>query len=307
MYTFLPSFFRPNRKPIYFVFSEKHKFSGSTIMRGQQLVDITKRALPKENIYYAPETVSYKNSKLFLTKWAIAVLSPEKLESLKKQNNLLIFDPVDLPNVPHKMIFADIIVAASNTARDDFVNKYPSKRVVEIDHHTDPRLKLYEYSRRPLKVLKTGYFGELFNTVVTTKIKEKVDFINVDTARQNEDWLKRIYNYNLHYAVRNNDNVSHKPFLKGFTAACVGANILIQRNQQEAVHWLGKDYPFLIDGPLVDEKSILDALEYARLKFGKKEWDLGLEIMRGLAQKVSTKNIEEQLVELFSQRKIPAK
>jgi len=196
-------------------------------------------------------------------------------------------------------MYADIVVAASETIYKGYKKTLPSSvKVILVNHNVDSRLKMLDWSKRP-KTLHAGYFGELINVVVTPEIKKRVDIMPVDNTKQNNYWLKELPKYNLHYAIRQTRDVyPNKPFLKGFTAAHCGANILIQDSEKEAVRWLGKDYPYLLHGK-VTEKRILEMLEYTKKSFGSKEWKRGLEIMHTIREKTSEEAIGKQLVKLF--------
>lgn len=293
---------RPYRSSICFIYAEKYRYFGSTVMRGQQLSEIAKKALPPANkVYFTSSDYNYKHCILFLTKYTIYALSPKDLRKLKKKHNRLIFDPIDGPIPANRLKYADIVVAASDTIYKDYKKTLPSSiKVFLVDHHADPRIKTLDWSKRPT-TLRAGYFGEYLNTVITPEIKKRVDIIPVDNTRQNNYWLEKLPEYNLHYAIRQaRDVFPNKPFLKGFTAAHCGANILIQASEKEAVRWLGRDYPYLLRGK-VTEKNILEMLKYAKKSFGSKEWERGLKIMHGIKEKTSEEAIGKQLVELFAE------
>ena len=159
-------------------------------------------------------------------------------------------------------------------------------------------LQKLDWSKRP-GTLRSGYFGELLNAVLTPKIIKKVDVVPVDNTNQNDFWLRELPKYNFHYAIRQTRDVyPNKPFVKGFTAAHCNANILIQDSEKEAVRWLGKDYPYLVHGE-VTEKKILEMLKYAKKSFGSEVWIRGLETMRKIREKTSEEAIGKQLVKLL--------
>jgi hypothetical protein len=287
---------RPTAKQVYFVYSKNFRYSGSTVMRGQQLADIAEAALGGETeVSFAPISRFFKNSSLFLTKGALAVLPASQLESWKRRGNKLFLDPVDGPLTADLAALADAIVAASKTAYDAYTKAHPTKRVILVNHHVDPRLRR---GRRPV-AFRAGYFGELVNTIITPAIEQLVSFVLVDTSRQDDSWLMQVPKYSFHYAIRHPQNFdSHKPFIKGFTAAYYDANLLIQASQKEAAYWLGRDYPYLLKGEPTEER-ILEALTHARESFDSAEWRLGLERMRAIRQQVSPQAIGRQLIELF--------
>ena len=285
---------------IHFVYSEPSRYYGSTVLRGEQLAKIAQKALGQP-VHFTSTDYRYKNCTLFITKWALYELRQKGLSRLKAKGNRIILDPIDGPIYPDWLKYADIIVAVSESISEEYKKNFPPNvKVIVIDHNADLRLKQQNWSRKPKK-LKTVYFGEHINTIYKPQIAQRVDFLWVDTVHQKDYWLKAAPNYNLHYAVRKKRDVyPNKPFMKGFTAAHCGANILIQASEKEAVRWLGKDYPYLLHGR-VTEKKILEMLKYAEKSYGSKEWRRGLRTMERIRKKTSEEAIGKQLVELFTQ------
>ena len=288
---------------INFVYSQSARHYGSTVMRGEQLSKIAQKTLGRR-VYFTSTDYKYKNCTLFLTKWAIYRLSVEDLQKLKVRQNKLIFDLLDGEPPVNKIKFADIVVAVAESIYQKYKLSLPkSVKIVLVDHHVDPRIRFVDWSARPKK-LKVGYFGELINTLITPKIKRRVDFIPVSNTTQNDDWFKELPKYNLHYAIRQKRDVyPNKPFLKGFTAAHCDANILIQASEKEAIKWLGKDYPYLLKGKVTEEK-VLELLDYIKKSYGSKEWERGLAIMRGIRAKTSEEVIGKQLIKLFQSKSL---
>lgn len=286
--------FRSSRE-VHFVYAPAFAGSGSTVMRGQQLSEIAQRALGRRaRVTYSPLDAPFRRSTLFLTKGALREATPERLDALKAAGNRLLFDVVD-EAPPPTTGYADALVAASLTAFTDLQRAHPEREVLLVNHHVDPRLQRAAAGTRPTDRLRAGYFGELVNAVLTPSIEQTVTPVLVDTSTQDGGWLGKIAGFNLHYAVRRFRGADlHKPFLKGFTAAHAGCNILIQRSQAEALLWLGDDYPYLIDGE-PDEQAILDALDRVRDDFGSPEWKRGLDIMRGIRERTSAERIGREV------------
>jgi hypothetical protein len=281
------------RRNLVFLYNDKYRNTGSTIMRGSQLSSLAKTMLGDQvDISYSP-ILYYTNSILFLTKGVLKEISSEELSKLKKLGNKLLFDFVD--DIPRDDIieFADVLVAASISSYLDYVKNYQDKKVSLITHHVDPRLLKYEQA--PPKALKIGYIGELVNTYYSEKIASNLDFISVDTSKNTDDWLEKVPKYNLHYALRRIRGIDGcKPFLKGFTAAAFGANMIIQRNQKEALYYLTEDYPYIYDGEL-DENSICDYLDSVRDSYLSNEWFRGIDIMNDVASRSSNERVISEL------------
>lgn len=282
-------------RPIHFVYAERFREAGSTVMRGSQLARIAREALgERADVSYSPLDAPFSRSTLFLTKGALKEATPELLTVLKERGNRLLFDVVDEVPPPTTNGFADLLVSASISAYVDHMRDFPRVDVALVNHHVDPRVEVIG-GERPADRLRVGYFGELVNAVLTPTITEVVDPILVDTSRTDDGWVSKLGDYNMHYAVRLTRAADHhKPFLKGFTAAHCHANILIQRSQAEAVNWLGDDYPFLLDGE-PSEASIRSALERAQEAFLGPEWNDGLAIMEDVRERTSSARIGAEL------------
>lgn len=269
-------------------------------MRGRQLSEIASAALEGRDVAYQPVGTPFRRSDLFLTKGALKVVDAAQLLSWRRAGNRLFADPVDEALASETIDLLDVVVAASRTALDDYRETWPYMRVEIVDHHVDPRVHAAMAQPVRLDGLNAGYFGERVNTIRSRRIARRVDFIQVSTAVENDDWFDVLPRYNLHYAVRRARALdSHKPFLKGFTAAACASNIIIQADQPEARRWLPSDYPFWLRDR-VTEQSILASIEHAREAYRGPLWRAGLDMMRDVADRTSNASIGSQLVTLFA-------
>lgn len=289
-----------SRRPLRFVYSDRFRETGSTIMRGRQLSEIAAIEFAGERrISYASLDGSHRNADLFLTKGALKELTPEALADLKRRNNTLYFDVVDELPPPTTREFADALVASSVTAFTNHSREYPSVEVALVNHHVDPRLPSTPF-RTGAEQVRLGYFGERLNAVLDGDIEDQVDVVEVNTSSVATTWMGSLGDYTMHYAVRKNPGAdNYKPFLKGFTAAHMNANILIQDTEIEAVEWLGEDYPFLLRGP-VSAESITAAIERARRGRGSADWRAGLKTMADIRARTAPARIGRELRRLFA-------
>jgi hypothetical protein len=286
-------------RPIYFVYVEQQRKQGTTVMRGRQLSAIAERFLPARTIEFVPMGSPFRDATLFLTKAVLKHAEATELEELRKRGNQLLLDPVDGPLSPELAAHADVIVAASFTAFDDYCRAFPDAPVALLHHHVDPRIRTIDMTMRQ-DVFRAGYFGKPKNTLVTPRIEERVDFFRVRASRRDDEWVRRLPDYTFHYAVRRTrEQDEHKPFLKGFTAAACHANLLIQHSETEALRWVGEDYPYLLRGA-VTEGAVIDALEAVEASYGSAEWRQGLSIMNEVRARTSEEEIGGQLTRLFS-------
>lgn len=276
------------KKNIAFIYSFKHRNAGSTIMRGEQLSNIIRdNCSNKYNVTYSPSAY-FINSILFLTKGYLKEVSIEELKKLKEKGNILLFDFVDDKVRLDILEYADVLIAASITSYLYYCKNFKIE-VRMLTHHVDPRISKLQF--KPINNIKMAYFGEIPNTFNSELIRNKVDMHSVNTRTSDDRWLENISNYNCHYALRNNRAIDGgKPFLKGFTAASLQSNILIQRSEKEALYYLTDNYPFLYDGSL-DEHSINTYLEEVKDSYGSKDWLYGLEIMQDVRHRSSDSSI----------------
>jgi hypothetical protein len=269
-------------------------------MRGRQLSEIAAAEFAGERrISYASLTDSHRNADLFLTKGALKDLTPEALADLRRRKNTLYFDAVDELPPPTTAEFADALVASSVTAFTNHSREYPSVEVALVNHHVDPRLPSTP-SRTGAEEVRLGYFGERLNAVLEGDIEDHVDVVEVNTSSLATTWMASLGEYTMHYAIRTNPGAdNYKPFLKGFTAAHMNANILIQEAEAEAVEWLGEDYPFLVRGP-VSVESITAAIERAQGNRGSAAWKAGLKTMADIRTRTAPARIGRELRRLFA-------
>lgn len=114
--------------------------------------------------------------------------------------------------------------------------------------------------------------------------------------------LPRLGAFNLHFAVRPAASDAllrpYKPFTKGVTAAACRANILVNRQVDDAEDFLGPDYPYLVasNRPPDVEAGFRRAVE----DFGGPDWARGLEIMRAVRDRVSARALAAQFVAIVN-------
>ncbi|SKA93768.1 hypothetical protein SAMN06295879_1802 [Agreia bicolorata] len=292
--------FRSNR-PLKFLYSDRFGKAGSTIMRGYQLSQIaTAEYAGARRVSYSSISDFHRKADLFLTKGALKDLTPEALADLKRNGNRLYFDAVDELPPPTTSEFADALVASSVMAFTNHSRDYPAVPVTLVNHHVDPRLPATPV-RSGEEPMRLGYFGEPLNAIFGGSLESHVDVVHVDTSDTSTAWMKKLPGYTMHYAMRRNPGADNfKPFLKGFTAAHMNANILIQDTEREALEWLGEDYPFLHRGP-ISEDSILAAIERAGRGVGSSDWRFGLRRMAEIRERTSPKRIGAELRRLFAE------
>ena len=124
------------------------------------------------------------------------------------------------------MVEVDALMASSLCGYRDLLLTFQDTPIFHVTHHVDTRLPPPILSVQ--NQFSTGYFGELVNTIQDEAINTYVYFHSINTQKQSKEWLKLINRYCFHYAIRNTRDIDgSKPFLKGFSAAQVNANMMI--------------------------------------------------------------------------------
>lgn len=282
-------------RPLRFVVSTRWRNTGSTVMRGDQLAMIARQhhVAPRVDVVDEHAVLRSTGADLFLTKNALKALDRAALEKLGRRNRLL-FDVVDENPPVQTYDLADALVAASVQAFTELSLDYPTSRVVLVNHHVDPRIDALGIDP-PRDRVRIGYFGESLNVELPASLTDDVELVAVDTSSQSSlGWLGRLRDKNVHYAVRRRGEADlHKPFLKGFVAAHVGAPVLIQRSEIEASYWLGPDYPFWVEDG--SEAAILSAVDTVREAFGGPTWREALDRMAEIRHRTRPERIAAEL------------
>ena len=153
------------------------------------------------------------------------------------------------------------------------------------------------FKPNPQKQFAPVYLGMKESTLTSPEIEQQVTFLDGAQKQSFDESIQSLKNYNFHYCIRadqSNELIrSYKPFTKGFIAARCGANLLINRNVDDAEEFLGDDYPYIVETN--DSSEILDGLDKAKRTFGKKEWIDAQKVGKEIANRVSHKAIIAQL------------
>lgn len=277
------------QRDIAFIYADKYRQAGSTVMRGEQLSSMLRNHYQgKRNVVYTNKT-NITGQIIVLTKGFLKQATPELIHKLAK-SNYVIADFVDEPPSIDLVNSVDALMASSLCGYRDYLGKFSDKAAFHVTHHVD--IRLAKHIKIPQGDFRAAYFGELVNTVRDELIDQYVSFNLVDTSTKSDSWIDELQNYNFHYATRRVRGIDGaKPFLKGFIAAHCGANMMIQKSAGDARYYLGHDYPYLLPEDATPTE-ILAALEVARESFGSATWRYGLEIM----QEVKARSCEQHVL-----------
>lgn len=306
-------------QPVIFAYRKADRSMGSKIMRCDQLCAMAARLGGDGHgfaVLEVPPPGAARRLRRFARqtsgavviglKHAFTALPPEVFEDLRTGFAAYCIDHVDSVPEDAMLLAADAHILASfegmRRVRARLRALGAGDRLVRhVTHHADPRLP----APAPLNHaapdrLRAVYLGNPANTVLPRDpglagritILDHLE-IGFETA------LAELPAYNLHYAVRRTTRNRHasKPFTKGFTAAALRANILVDAGTDDARHYLGADYPFLI--PSNAAGDIAAGVAHVTEAFGTAEWRRGLEAMDYVRHVSSPRHVVGELVQVL--------
>ncbi len=235
-------------------------------------------------------------------KSAAANLGSEFRAALRKSAAGVCLDHLDIVAGPFERGFVDIHLAASyESERFLFqglpaLNPAPGTIVRHLRHHSDPRLAP---ATTPTAQFKLGYFGLPDNVVLPPELIDEAIVPEYSGTGDVSAFIARLHEANFHICTRDPSPaltkgiLSSKPFTKGFNAAVVGANVLVNRQVHDAEFYLGEDYPYFIDD--TDTTSILNGITRAANGYGGDEWRLAQSRMKDMAAQITAKEVTSEL------------
>ncbi|TMV09010.1 hypothetical protein FGK63_07775 [Ruegeria sediminis] len=245
---------------------------------------------------------------VILLKNALSAFTPSAIHVLRARVRGLCIDHLDIPASQETLGLADVHIAASFRGRDILEKTLTSRadisqsvEVMHLAHHADPRLTPAQDEPENFGI---SYFGKLSNTYLPAAVAGSVQSPDYGRDYGFSSVIEAMRSCPMHYCVRERSArpaVSArqaKPFTKGFNAAAVDANVLVNRQVDDAIAYLGEDYPFLIDD--ASEQSILEGIARARDLYGSPEWRRGLEVMREVRARTAPEEIARQLGEILA-------
>ena len=265
---------RPLR--IAFLYDEAFASSASTFLRAGQLAELVAEELPGAyDIAWTTDVAGTRDSLVILTKWALQTRSPEEIAAIRARNLAVVGVWDDLIPDAGRMAALDASMSLSHAQTLELARTHPGTPAFYVPHHVN---RLIRPSVPPADRLRTGYFGELANTVRPPALGGLVELVGINTSRRDEGWISRLPEFNAHWIIRQRRDIDGaKPFLKGFLAARCGAVVVTAREDDDALLYLGDDYPFFVRSL---EAADLEAMILAMVEgFGGPDWRLAQAIM----------------------------
>ena len=304
---------------IVFVTRPRQRQMGGKRMRVDQLSKILRTHLPNRRYEIStarvPRLTEASSVKNFLNackdavvvfhKSSVVNLDAETQGQLKAVAAGICVDHLDVVVAPLEQGFVDIHITASQKGIAEMkagleqLRPGPQTLVRHLRHHADPRLK--NSSASDLQTVVPGYFGAANHVADWADLPSDAIAPEYDPTDIGA-FLEKMALSNLHFCVRDTKVRSRsgiqatKPFTKGFNAAAVNANVLVNRQVHDAIYYLGSDYPFMIDNH--SSSAVNEGLQHARDSFGTSEWALGLERMADMAAQVAPEMVAKEFAEI---------
>ena len=291
--------------------------AGSKLMRCDQLRDMAERYLGDRYDFSVQSQRPLRGAKglkaaqdslrdaiVIMLKGTPKLFGDEGMSALRKTTRALCIDYVDTNMEWKYSRFADVHISPSIAGMAILRgllaaqgSEVPDAIVAHLTHHADPRLQGFG----PLQAdtLKAVYLGNPKNTLIPASQADRVTVLKYPSDREIAVAFDNLKQFNLHYAVRPEGQSSRrnlsttKPFTKGFVAAAVGANVVASQDSDDALNYLGADYPFLVrDG---SEAAIAGALDKAQAIFGTPTWARALDRMAYVRSVTSPASVAREL------------
>lgn len=279
---------RPGPRRVMFAYDEAFRTTGSTVMRCFQAADLLRERLPDTRFEVHAEAdlagADLAGAVVILSKSALRTTDPERIVALRARGARILGDFVDAPPRDDLLPELDLVVAASLGAYVALATRWPGVPPAHLTHTVDPRLPTLAVD--PAAPLRIGYFGEPLNAELPEALRDALTVVRVDTSSSDPAWLAELPGYGCHYAVRRRrEGDGHKPFLKGFTAAHMGAVVIVGADDAEAAAYLGPDYPFAAASAAPDD--LLAVIDKVRTAQGGADWRDALDRMAAVRERSS--------------------
>ncbi len=163
-------------------------------------------------------------------------------------------------------------------------------------HNVDERLERRAPKQSP-DALDLLFVGSPQTTVVPETVAPHIRCLPGTTPDEFEKARSALQSSNAHYCIRADHGTradrKFKPFTKGFTAAWCGANILVNRQADDAVHFLGEDYPFMAQSQ--SPEDILATINRMRDGLGGPDWKDALARGQDVAERIRPERLAKDL------------
>ena len=301
---------------VAFLYSQIHHKMGSKLMRCDQLCELANTNLSDD---YTFETFMVrkdpqaqidlakhlKGSIVIFLKHALERMHKDAAELIRENARALCIDYIDVGPLGAHTDWYNCHITASRLHESrlkDYFALHPEQfradaTIRHIAHGAD--IYLQPKVRSGDETYRIGYLGSPKSFLLPDELSKSVDVLGY-SINNASDGLIQISEYPIQYAVRQAEKRNPfliNPFTKGFNAAVLSQNILINKQAPDSVYYLGDDYPFLLENN--ETETIMEGLIRAKYLFGSDEWKRGLDIMRNVQEMSSPSVISSELVAIL--------
>lgn len=276
------------RIPIAFLYEPSYAGFAATVLRGEQLSAMLGRRLSDiYDVIYTSDARDLRDHVVILNKWSLWVRKPAELAALRARNIAVIAGWDDGQPDAAKVAAVDGQMVLSIRQTVEMSHRFPKVPTFFVSIRPNDRIPAIT---PPMDRLRTGYFGELINTIRPESLACMVELNGINSTRATTSWIDALHHYNAHWIVRRRHAFDgYKPFLKGFVAARCGSVVIADRNDGDVAYYLGDDYPFYVRS-LDPAQLELDMVEFTQA-FGGPEWRKAQEIMAQVAERCADERI----------------
>lgn len=245
-------------------------------------------------------TSDYYNIENSLVIYHKSICCWDNAKRIKSKNNILVYDIVDYVDdaLKDNVSLIDGILVSSHRGMDIYQSlPWIDIPLFHLPYGPNARLQERTYDLNRFSPL---YNGDPANIVSYPSLEPLLNIAYCDKLTPMDVWLQKTQDANFFYAIRPKiHNLRVKPFIKGFNAAKLNANILIHKDDGDALFYLGKDYPYLVSEP-ISEKIVLEYMEKAKKEFGGPEWKRGLGIMQRMRDAFSPETMARGILNIIA-------
>ena len=282
----------PRSRRLMFAFAPPADAWPSAFVRGRQMMEIVAAARSDTDCHAIGlgGLTQLRDEWVILTKSALLRLNRNTIWGLRALGHRLIADFVDLPVNDEVASSVDFLLASSVSQERFFRSRFSRVPTLHVTHHVDLRMPMIA---TPADRARFGYSGDLENCLHANEIADIVCIVRADKP-VDTGWMLRLSESNAHYAIRGVGTPgAFKPFLKGFTAAHCGVPIIVASGDQEARHYLGVEYPFVVGDTSVG--SVREHIGRFAAEYATSRWKSAIVMMRAVAAKSSRQRVECEL------------
>jgi hypothetical protein len=288
----------PRSRRLIFALAPPGSAWPSAFLRGTQLMQIVRSVSSDTECHALPlrYLTQLRNEWVILTKSALLRSNLNTILRLRDLGHYLIADFIDLPVDPEIASSVHLLLASSISQERFFRSRFSQIPTMHLTHHVDLRLPAIA---TPADQARFAYFGMLQNCLHARQIADLVCMVDTSSA-VDTGWMSRLSESNAHYAIRAGEGPpgEFKPFLKGFIAAHCGVPIIVASTDKEARHYLGSDYPFVIED--LSLGSVREHINRCRGEYGTSTWKSALETMIAVATQSNRQYVERELRVILS-------